>query len=55
MCLLFRQFLALIEFESKKKRKAAKAANEYMDKFTKHVNGEEQALKKYREKLSAAS
>jgi hypothetical protein len=39
-----RQFLALVEFESKKKRKAAKAANEYMDKFTNNVKRDEQVL-----------
>ena len=55
MCLLFRQFLALIEFESKKKRKAAKAANEFMDKFTNRINSEEEALKKRREELSTVS
>jgi hypothetical protein len=51
----FRQFLALVEFESKKKRKAAKAANEYMDKFTNGINNAEQALKKRRDNLNAAS
>jgi len=52
---MFRQFLALVEFESKKKRKAAKAANEYMDKFTNGINNAEQALKKRRATLSATS
>ncbi|PMD45057.1 hypothetical protein L207DRAFT_507973 [Hyaloscypha variabilis F] len=49
------QFLAIMELESKKKRKAAKAANEFMDKFMNGINNEEQALKKRRDTLSAAS
>jgi hypothetical protein len=44
-----------MELESKKKRKAAKAANEFMDKFMNGINNEEQALKKRRDTLSAAS
>ena len=51
----FRQFLALVEFESKKKRKAAKSANEYMDKFTNGISNADQALKKRRDSLNAAS
>jgi hypothetical protein len=51
----FRQFLALVEFESKKKRKAAKSANEYMDKFTNSINNADQALKKRRDNLNATS
>jgi hypothetical protein len=51
----FRQFLALVEFESKKKRKAAKSANEYMDKFTNSINNADQALKKRRDDLNATS
>ncbi|KAE9375440.1 hypothetical protein N431DRAFT_463523 [Stipitochalara longipes BDJ] len=49
------QFLALVEFESKKKRKAAKAVTEYMDKFTNAINNAEQALKKRRDLLNVAS
>ncbi|PMD65912.1 uncharacterized protein K444DRAFT_624453 [Hyaloscypha bicolor E] len=49
------QFLALVEFESKKKRKAAKSANEYMDKFTNGISNADQALKKRRDSLNAAS
>jgi hypothetical protein len=44
-----------MELESKKKRKAAKAANEFMDKFTNGIKKEEQALKKRLDTLSAAS
>lgn len=51
----FRQFLALVEFQTKKKRKAANAAKEYMEKFTNSVHNAEQALKKNRDTLNAAS
>jgi hypothetical protein len=49
-----RQFLALVEFESKKKR-AAKAASEHMEKFHDGIHNDEEALKKRLEDLSVAS
>ncbi|PMD23751.1 hypothetical protein NA56DRAFT_657007 [Hyaloscypha hepaticicola] len=49
------QFLALVEFQTKKKRKAVSAAKEYMEKFTNSVNNAEQALKKNCDTLNAAS
>jgi len=50
-----RQFLALIEFESKKKRKVAKAATEYMTKFNARIETEEEGLKKLLRDLNIAS
>ncbi len=55
MISIFRQFLALVEFQTKKKRKAVNAAKEYMEKFTSGINNAEQALKKNRDTLNAAS
>jgi hypothetical protein len=51
----FRQFLALVEIETKKKRKEAKEANEYMDKFRNRISNAEQGFKKRRDDLIAAS
>jgi hypothetical protein len=39
-----RQFLALVEFESKKKKNAAKEANQYLENFKKGVEEEGKAL-----------
>lgn len=39
-------FLALVEMESKKKKKATKANSEFMGNFHRNVEDEEQALKK---------
>jgi hypothetical protein len=50
-----RQFLALVEFESKKKKRAAKAASEYMEKFHDSIQNDEEALKKRLGNLSVAS
>jgi len=41
-----RQFLKLVEFESKKKKKAAKEQSEYLENFTYEVQREGHALKK---------
>jgi hypothetical protein len=51
----FRQFLALVEFETKQKRKAANAAKEYVEKFVNDIHNAEKALKKRRNALNAAS
>ena len=40
----YRQFLALVEFESKKKTKSAKEGSEYLDKFANGVKADEQSL-----------
>jgi hypothetical protein len=46
-----RIFLALVEMESKKKKRAAKASNEFMTKFNQNVADEHQALKRHLEEL----
>jgi len=40
-----RQFLALVEYESKKKKRAAKAASEYMDRFKENIDSSNDSLK----------
>lgn len=40
-----RQFLALVEYESRKKKRAAKAASEYMDRFQENIDSSKDALK----------
>jgi len=50
-----RQFLALVEFETKKKRLAGKAAAQYLDKFTQRLEESEQTLKKQLKDLSATA
>lgn len=42
-----RHFLALVEFESKKKKRAAKAASEYMEKLEDNINRSEDSLKRH--------
>ncbi|KAF8863568.1 hypothetical protein BDZ45DRAFT_670165 [Acephala macrosclerotiorum] len=49
------QFLALVEFESKKKKRAAKAASEYMDKFKDSINSSSDNLKLRLTNLTASS
>lgn len=51
----YRQFLALVEFESKKKRMAGKAAAHYMDQFVQRLEEGEQGLKKKLQELCAAA
>ncbi|CZT08753.1 uncharacterized protein RCO7_03448 [Rhynchosporium graminicola] len=47
-----RQFLALVEFESKKKKRAAKAAAELIERFENRINDAEESLKKRLHDLS---
>ncbi|TVY94213.1 hypothetical protein LAWI1_G000177, partial [Lachnellula willkommii] len=49
------QFLALVEFESKKKRMAGKAAAHYMDQFVQRLEDGEQGLKKKLQELRTAA
>ncbi|KUJ18239.1 uncharacterized protein LY89DRAFT_781315 [Mollisia scopiformis] len=49
------QFLALVEFESKKKKRAAKAALEYMERFTENIDSTNDGLKMRLANLAAAS
>jgi len=51
----YRQFLALVEFESKKKRMAGKAAAHYMDQFVQRLDEGEQELKKKLQDLRTAA
>jgi DNA-directed RNA polymerase subunit N (RpoN/RPB10) len=50
-----RQFLALVEFESRKKKRAAKVASEYMEKFRDGIQKDEEALNKRLRDLGVAS
>ena len=50
-----RQFLALVEFESRKKKRAAKAASEYLVRFNETVMQGEDDLKKHLQSLNVAS
>jgi hypothetical protein len=50
-----RQFLALVELETKKKRQAAKKSIQYLEAFKKRVEDEERALKANLQDLSAAA
>ncbi|TVY43724.1 hypothetical protein LSUB1_G000636 [Lachnellula subtilissima] len=49
------QFLALVEFESKKKRMAGEAAAHYMDQFVQRLGEGEQGLKKKLQDLRTAA
>ncbi len=49
------QFLALVELESKKKHKVAKAANAFIEKFSEGIKDNERALKTHLQELIAAS
>lgn len=50
-----RQFLALVEFESKKKKRAAEAANKYLERLGDTVSRSEDSLLKNLRDLNAES
>ena len=50
-----REFLSLVEFETKKKRAAVKEAGHYLDKLMKKITHDEQDLKDKLEALAATA
>jgi hypothetical protein len=50
-----RQFLALVEFESRNKKKASKATHDFTERFHNSIQDEEQGLKKHIERLGTAA
>jgi hypothetical protein len=50
-----RQFFSLVEFETKKKKAAAKEAGQYLERLTKNIDRDEQELKKQLGDLTSAS
>lgn len=50
-----RQFIALVKLQKSKKKKAAKSADDFTERFKASIKDEEEALKKQVEELSQAA